>query len=144
MPSVCDPVAWCTCDVGSEGVVKGTFVYYFVWTCYPHRFSLSLHFYWFLIALSFCHFALVPPCGASRDTCLVCSGCTCGIGSARTTCPHETEKGGGNVMIITFPCPPFSVAGQPLGNDDERDLFPEALRLVNEIQPKAIMLANVR
>jgi DNA (cytosine-5)-methyltransferase 1 len=28
------------------------------------------------------------------------------------------------------PCPPFTVAGKQLGADDERDLFPEALRLV--------------
>ena len=42
------------------------------------------------------------------------------------------------------PCPPFSVAGKQLGKDDERDLFPEALRLIREIEPRAIMLENVR
>jgi len=42
------------------------------------------------------------------------------------------------------PCPPFSVAGKQLGKDDERDLFPEALRLIREIKPRAIMLENVR
>lgn len=42
------------------------------------------------------------------------------------------------------PCPPFSIAGKQLGNLDERDLFPEALRLVNECNPKAVMLENVR
>ena len=42
------------------------------------------------------------------------------------------------------PCPPFSVAGKQLGANDERDLFPEALRLVREIEPRAIMLENVR
>ena len=42
------------------------------------------------------------------------------------------------------PCPPFSVAGKQLGSDDERDLFPEALRLIEEINPKAVMLENVR
>jgi DNA (cytosine-5)-methyltransferase 1 len=42
------------------------------------------------------------------------------------------------------PCPPFSIAGKRLGEDDERDLFPEALRLVEEVQPKAVMLENVR
>ncbi len=42
------------------------------------------------------------------------------------------------------PCPPFSVAGKQLGSDDERDLFPEALRLVKEINPRAVMLENVR
>ena len=42
------------------------------------------------------------------------------------------------------PCPPFSVAGKQLGSNDERDLFPEALRLVAELRPKAVMLENVR
>lgn len=42
------------------------------------------------------------------------------------------------------PCPPFSKAGKQLGSEDERDLFPEALRLVDEIRPNAVMLENVR
>jgi len=42
------------------------------------------------------------------------------------------------------PCPPFSVAGKQLGDEDDRDLFPEALRLVRECTPKAVMLENVR
>ncbi len=42
------------------------------------------------------------------------------------------------------PCPPFSVAGKQLGAKDERDLFPEALRLTDEIRPRAVMLENVR
>lgn len=42
------------------------------------------------------------------------------------------------------PCPPFSVAGKQLGSADERDLFPEALRLIEEINPRAVMLENVR
>jgi DNA (cytosine-5)-methyltransferase 1 len=42
------------------------------------------------------------------------------------------------------PCPPFSKAGKQLGADDERDLFPQAIRLVDECRPKAVMLENVR
>lgn len=42
------------------------------------------------------------------------------------------------------PCPPFSVAGQQRGGDDERDLFPEALRLIDECSPKAVVLENVK
>ena len=42
------------------------------------------------------------------------------------------------------PCPPFSHAGKQLGADDERDMFPEALRLVEECKPQAVMLENVR
>lgn len=43
-----------------------------------------------------------------------------------------------------LPCPPFSVAGKQLGEKDERNLFPAALRLVDETKPKAIMIENVR
>ena len=42
------------------------------------------------------------------------------------------------------PCPPFSIAGEQLGADDDRDLFPQALRLVEECDPAAVMLENVR
>ncbi len=42
------------------------------------------------------------------------------------------------------PCPPFSIAGKQLGRDDERDLFPQALRLVEETGPRAVLLENVR
>ncbi len=42
------------------------------------------------------------------------------------------------------PCPPFSKAGKQLGGGDERDMFPEAIRLVDECRPKAVMLENVR
>lgn len=42
------------------------------------------------------------------------------------------------------PCPPFSIAGKQLGNEDERDLFPQMLRLVEEINPRVVMIENVR
>lgn len=51
---------------------------------------------------------------------------------------------GVDLLAGGVPCPPFSKAGKQLGKDDERDLFPEALRLVDEIRPKAVMLENVR
>lgn len=34
-----------------------------------------------------------------------------------------------------LPCPPFSVAGKQLGKDDERNLFPAMIRLVDQIRP---------
>ena len=54
--------------------------------------------------------------------------------------PYE----GVDLLAGGVPCPPFSVAGKQLGKDDERDLFPEAIRLIREIRPRAVMLENVR
>ena len=54
--------------------------------------------------------------------------------------PYE----GVDLLAGGVPCPPFSIAGKQLGKDDERDLFPEALRLIKEIKPRAVMLENVR
>lgn len=51
---------------------------------------------------------------------------------------------GVDLLAGGVPCPPFSVAGGQLGADDERDLFPEALRLVREAGPAAVMLENVK
>lgn len=51
---------------------------------------------------------------------------------------------GVDLLAGGVPCPPFSVAGKQLGKDDERDLFPEAIRLTKEIMPRAVMLENVR
>lgn len=42
------------------------------------------------------------------------------------------------------PCPPFSKAGKQLGEADERNLFPRALDLIEQIDPRAVMIENVR
>lgn len=43
-----------------------------------------------------------------------------------------------------LPCPPFSKAGKQLGKTDERNLFPAAIRLIDQIRPRAVMIENVR
>ncbi len=51
---------------------------------------------------------------------------------------------GVDLLAGGVPCPPFSAAGKQLGHVDERDLFPEAIRLIREAKPAAVMLENVR
>jgi len=51
---------------------------------------------------------------------------------------------GVDILTGGLPCPPFSVAGRQLGEKDERNLFPAAIRLIDEIRPKAVMIENVR
>lgn len=51
---------------------------------------------------------------------------------------------GVDLLAGGVPCPPFSKAGKQLGAGDERDLFPEAIRLIDECRPRAVMLENVR
>jgi DNA (cytosine-5)-methyltransferase 1 len=42
------------------------------------------------------------------------------------------------------PCQPFSIGGVAAGPEDERDMWPEAIRAVNEMWPKAFLFENVR
>lgn len=51
---------------------------------------------------------------------------------------------GADVLAGGLPCPPFSKAGKQLGKLDERNLFPAAIRLADEIRPRAVMFENVR
>ncbi|MGW6519176.1 DNA cytosine methyltransferase [Streptomyces sp. NPDC054962] len=55
-----------------------------------------------------------------------------------------TEHKGVDLLAGGVPCPPFSIAGKQLGANDERDLFAWAVELCGEIQPKALLLENVR
>ena len=51
-----------------------------------------------------------------------------------------------NVTLVSggVPCPPFSIAGKQLGHDDERDLFPALIDLVETLTPRAVQAENVR
>lgn len=42
------------------------------------------------------------------------------------------------------PCQPFSMGGKGLAYNDERDMFPQAVRAVREIKPQAFVFENVK
>jgi DNA (cytosine-5)-methyltransferase 1 len=56
---------------------------------------------------------------------------------------NGAEYRGIDLFAGGVPCPPFSTAGKQLGESDDRDLFPTALRLIEESEPRAVMLENV-
>ncbi|MFJ5534502.1 DNA cytosine methyltransferase [Streptomyces sp. NPDC093261] len=51
---------------------------------------------------------------------------------------------GVDLLAGGVPCPPFSIAGKQLGATDERDLFAWAVELAGKMQPRALLLENVR
>jgi len=51
---------------------------------------------------------------------------------------------GVDIVSGGLPCPPFSVAGKQLGDKDDRNLFPSAIRIISEARPRAVMIENVR
>lgn len=53
---------------------------------------------------------------------------------------------GSNIQLVSGgpPCQPFSLGGKGKANNDYRDMFPEAVRAVREIKPKAFVFENVK
>lgn len=54
------------------------------------------------------------------------------------------EFKGVDIVSGGVPCQPFSLGGKQLGSLDERDLFPQVLRIISECLPQFILLENVR
>ena len=48
-----------------------------------------------------------------------------------------------DAIVGGFPCQPHSVAGERLGAEDERDLWPDFRRILDEVRPTLALLENV-
>lgn len=57
---------------------------------------------------------------------------------------RAADFAGVDLVAGGLPCPPFSVAGKQLGEQDERNLFNDAIDIIDSVRPRAVMIENVR
>ncbi|WP_420405423.1 DNA cytosine methyltransferase [Nisaea sp.] len=57
---------------------------------------------------------------------------------------RSADYRGMDLLAGGLPCPPFSVAGKQLGEKDERNLFNDAIDIIDFTRPRAVMIENVR
>lgn len=61
-----------------------------------------------------------------------------------TTFHGHAWRGGVDLVTGGFPCQPFSAAGRKRGLDDDRWLWPDIARILDEVQPSFAFFENVR
>ena len=63
----------------------------------------------------------------------------------RTLTAEQLKNDGITIDLICggYPCQPFSTAGKRAGEEDDRHLWPEVLRLIQEIRPAWVLCENV-
>lgn len=55
-----------------------------------------------------------------------------------------TSVGAVDIVAGGPPCQPFSLGGLSRAHEDSRDMFPEAIRAIHELRPKAFVFENVK